>query len=50
VPADHKWYTRLVVAGAIVQALAKLRLEYPAVTAAERKSLAAARAALAKEK
>lgn len=50
VPADHKWYTRLVVAGAIVQAIAKLRLEYPAVTAAERKSLAAARAALAKEK
>jgi PPK2 family polyphosphate:nucleotide phosphotransferase len=49
VPADNKWYTRLVVAAAIVEAMERLRLEYPAVGAAQRKELAAARAALARE-
>ncbi len=29
VPADHKWYTRLVVAGAVVEALERLDLHYP---------------------
>ena len=50
VPADNKWFTRLVVAAAIVEALEKLDLEYPKVDAAKRKELAAARAALAREK
>jgi PPK2 family polyphosphate:nucleotide phosphotransferase len=50
VPADHKWYTRLVVAGAIVDAIAKLKLEYPKVPAAERAALAAARAELVKSR
>lgn len=31
VPADNKWFTRLVVAGAIVDNLAHLGLHYPAV-------------------
>jgi PPK2 family polyphosphate:nucleotide phosphotransferase len=31
VPADHKWYGRLVVAGAIVDALERLDLEFPKV-------------------
>jgi PPK2 family polyphosphate:nucleotide phosphotransferase len=43
VPADNKWFTRLVVAAAIVDALADLDLHYPKVTAAQRKALAAAR-------
>lgn len=50
VPADHKWYTRLVVAGAIVHAIARMRLEYPRVGAEERRRLAVARAELEKEK
>ena len=39
VPADNKWFTRLVVAAAVVEALGKLDLAYPridAATAAER--------------
>ncbi len=47
VPADHKWFTRLVVAGAIVDALAGLDLRYPKVDPAKRKALAAARRELA---
>jgi polyphosphate kinase 2 (PPK2 family) len=43
VPADNKWFTRLAVAAAIVDALASLDLHYPKVTAAQRKALAAAR-------
>jgi PPK2 family polyphosphate:nucleotide phosphotransferase len=50
VPADNKWFTRLVVAAAIVEALEKLDLKYPEIDAAKRKELAAARAALLKEK
>ena len=43
VPADHKWFTRLVVAAAIADALAGLDLHYPTVTALQRRALAAAR-------
>jgi len=46
VPADHKWFTRLVVAAAIVDALAGLDLERPPLTRAERRELEAARAVL----
>jgi len=49
VPADNKWFTRLVVASAIVEAVELLDLEFPTVDAARRKELAAARAALARE-
>ncbi|MBV6419168.1 MAG: Polyphosphate:ADP phosphotransferase [Ignavibacteriaceae bacterium] len=31
VPADNKWFTRLVVAAAVIDALASLELEYPEV-------------------
>ena len=34
VPADNKWYTRLVVAAAIVEAMERLELAYPKVDAA----------------
>ena len=48
VPADNKWFTRVVVAAAIIDTLAKLDLHYPKVSAAKRKELAAARRALLK--
>jgi PPK2 family polyphosphate:nucleotide phosphotransferase len=50
VPADHKWFTRLVVAAAVVDALASLDLRFPKIDAAQRKVLAAARRNLLKEK
>ncbi len=46
VPADHKWYARLVVGAAIVDALADLKLAYPTVDAAKKRELRAARAEL----
>jgi PPK2 family polyphosphate:nucleotide phosphotransferase len=49
VPADKKWFARLVVAGAIYDALAKLKLRYPEVGPEKKKELAAARAALLRE-
>ncbi len=49
VPADHKWYTRLVVAAAVIETLAALGVSYPKVSAAQRKELAAARRALLAE-
>ena len=50
VPADNKWFTRLVVAAAIVEAVENLDLSYPKVDAQKKKELASARAALAREK
>ena len=49
VPADNKWFTRLVVAAAIVDAMESLGLAYPKVGAAKEKEFAAARAALLAE-
>ena len=49
VPADNKWFTRLVVAAAVVEAVEKLDLAYPKVSPEQRKELAAARAELARE-
>ncbi|WP_206933125.1 polyphosphate kinase 2 family protein [Roseococcus thiosulfatophilus] len=46
VPADRKWLTRLVVVGAIIEALEKLDLHYPHVDEADRAAFAEARAAL----
>jgi PPK2 family polyphosphate:nucleotide phosphotransferase len=50
VPADNKWFTRLVVAAAIVEAFWKLRLAYPRVDNAAKVELASAREALMGEK
>jgi len=50
VPADNKWFTRLVVAAAIVHAVENLDLAYPNVDAAKEKELVAARAALSRER
>ncbi|MBL9159317.1 MAG: polyphosphate kinase 2 family protein [Verrucomicrobiales bacterium] len=46
VPADNKWYTRVVVAAAVIDALSSLDLGYPKVSAAHRKDLAAVKAEL----
>ncbi len=46
VPADNKWFTRLVVAAAIIEALASLDLRYPQVSPRQLKELAAAKRAL----
>jgi PPK2 family polyphosphate:nucleotide phosphotransferase len=46
VPADNKWFTRLVVAAAIIDGLDSLDLHYPRVNDAKRAELAEARAAL----
>ena len=48
VPADNKWYTRLVVAAAIVDTLEELKLAYPKVDPEKRKQLDAARKELGK--
>lgn len=46
VPADNKWFTRLVVVAAIVEALEELDLRYPEVTKDEKAALEVARKAL----
>jgi len=46
VPADNKWFTRLVVAAAIVETLDSLDLEYPTVSKEKLKELAAAKRTL----
>jgi PPK2 family polyphosphate:nucleotide phosphotransferase len=43
VPADNKWFTRLVVVGAIVDALQSMDLAYPTFDAGKKKELAEAR-------
>lgn len=50
VPADNKWFTRIVVAAAIIETLADLDLKYPQVGPAKQKELAAAKRALLTKK
>jgi PPK2 family polyphosphate:nucleotide phosphotransferase len=47
VPADNKWFTRLVVAAAIEETLVSLNLKFPVIDAGKRAELAKARAMLA---
>jgi PPK2 family polyphosphate:nucleotide phosphotransferase len=49
VPADNKWFTRLVVAAAIVEGLEALDLRIPKVDEARRRELAKARRLLMRE-
>ena len=49
VPADNKWFTRLVISTVIVDTLESLQLEYPKVNAEKKKELEAARKQLEKE-
>jgi PPK2 family polyphosphate:nucleotide phosphotransferase len=46
VPADNKWFTRVVVAAAVIEALDSLDLKYPEVSDSKLKELAAAKKAL----
>jgi len=50
VPADNKWFTRLVVAAAILEALNDLNLTFPDVEKSKRKELTAVRASLLAQK
>ena len=49
VPADNKWFTRCVVAAAVIETLDRLGLDYPKVAPAKQKELLAAKAALLKK-
>jgi PPK2 family polyphosphate:nucleotide phosphotransferase len=46
VPADNKWFTRVVVAAAVIDTLDALDLEYPQVSDSKLKELAAAKKGL----
>jgi len=50
VPADNKWFTRVVVAAAVIDALASLDLRYPEVGKEKLKELAAVKTTLLAEK
>ena len=50
VPADNKWFTRLVVAAAVTNTLRSLDLAYPTVPPEQKKQLEAAKRELLKEK
>ena len=50
VPADNKWFARVVVAAAVIEALDSLHLAYPKVGKVQRKELAAAKRELLAEK
>jgi PPK2 family polyphosphate:nucleotide phosphotransferase len=49
IPADRKWFMRMAVADAVVEALEGLKLEYPTVDEEKRKELEEARKLLVKE-
>ena len=49
VPADRKWFARLVIAGAVLGALEELDLEPPSVTPVQEQELEQVRAALLEE-
>lgn len=50
VPADYKWFTRLVVAAAVADAMHELDLKFPTVDKSKRKELAAIESTLKREK
>jgi PPK2 family polyphosphate:nucleotide phosphotransferase len=50
VPADNKWFTRLVVASAIIETLKKLDLQFPDVDEEKKKELRKVRESLQHEK
>ena len=49
VPADNKWFTRVVVAAAVIDALDSLKLEFPELGEEQRKQLVTSRATLTGE-
>jgi PPK2 family polyphosphate:nucleotide phosphotransferase len=49
VPADHKWFTRLVVASAVIETLESLNPSFPTLDSERKKEIQAARAVLESE-
>jgi Polyphosphate kinase 2 (PPK2) len=49
VPSDHKWFTRLVVASAVIDALDGLALAYPVIDGGRREELKLAQSELERE-
>jgi PPK2 family polyphosphate:nucleotide phosphotransferase len=49
VPADHKWFTRLVVASAVIEAIESVQPTFPSLDASTLQQLRVARAALESE-
>ena len=49
VPADHKWFARVVIGSTIVAALDKLNLQFPKVDKADRSEFKQVREALLRE-
>ncbi len=49
VPADRKWFTRLVVAAAMIETIERLRPDFPSLSGATKKELKKVRAALESE-
>lgn len=50
VPADNKWFTRVIVAAAAIDALASMKLSFPRVSSAKKKELAVAKKLLLSSK
>jgi PPK2 family polyphosphate:nucleotide phosphotransferase len=50
VPADNKWYSRMVVSAAIIETLESLKLEFPVVDKAKKEELEQVKKLLVKEK
>ena len=46
VPADHKWVTRAMVAGILTETIAGLNLQWPKVTEAQKRAIAASKRTL----
>jgi len=49
IPADHKWVSRVMVAGIVTRAIQSLELRYPALTEEKRRQIAAAKKQLESE-
>ena len=49
VPADNKWFTRMIVASAVIRALDSLDLKYPQLSKEELRELDAAKVSLEKD-
>jgi hypothetical protein len=50
IPADNKWFTRVVVAAAVIETLASLDLAYPQVDKAKLDEIAEAKKELSRSK
>jgi PPK2 family polyphosphate:nucleotide phosphotransferase len=50
IPSDHKWFTRVMVADILINTLKSLELDYPTVSAQQKKEIAKAKRLLENEK